>query len=178
MSVSAGLPRLPPHSSGKRHVCFSSPPPPQPPHSFSDSDFFFFPARKQFLHVLRHLSLAQVFVGRLLCLFWPIKYREKNAFQCIFLNPRSTLPLSPLSLSLPLSAFHLCHLLFSHFLSSIAHPPPPHGFPNCTTTPLTDVLRQIYSRRPSIGRQRDRQDLTLRPHWPRPDRLIYGCAVI
>lgn len=57
-------------------------------------------------------------------------------------------------------------------------PLPPRGFPNHTTTPLTDEPWQIYCHRLSIGRQCDSWDLMLPSHWPRLDRLIYGCTVI
>lgn len=54
----------------------------------------------------------------------------------------------------------------------------PMDSPSHTKTPLTEQPRQIYSHRLSIGRHCDSWDLTLPSHWPRRDRLIYGCTVI
>lgn len=83
---------------------------------------------------------------------------RKAFFYCIVLNPQFVPP-------------YLCR-------SFTLSPHPPCGFPNHTTTLLTDAPWQIYCLRLSIGRQRDSWDLMVPSHWPRLDRLIYGCTVI
>lgn len=112
-------------------------------------------ALKQFLHMLSSFLLQYV------SLYFSSRANEcrKSIFCCIVLNPHFAPPPS---------------VIYSFSLS----PLPPHGFPNHTTTPLTDAPWQIYCHRLSIGRQCDSWDLMLPSHWPRLDRLIYGCTVI